>query len=722
MKKLSLYEFCEIEGKQELLREWDSKKNLELGLKPDTLPYTSYKKVWWICNKGHSWEATVGSRTKLGCGCPYCSGRRAITGYNDLATLKPELLEEWDYEKNAKKGIYPTEVSSGSGIKVWWKCKKGHSWESVISSRKAGCGCPYCRNLFVLSGYNDIATTHKDLLDEWDYDKNNEIGIYPSAIIYGGATKVWWKCSNENHSYFKTVYDKATEKNCPYCSRKKVLKDFNDLGTTHPELSVEWDNSKNTLKPEEVLAGSKQKIWWLCKKGHSYEATVAHRTNGSNCPYCVNQKILKGYNDLQTLMPEIAEDWDYDKNVKRPDEVSFGSPKRVWWKCKKGHEYEMTINHRTHGTNCPYCYGRYAVKGETDLTITNPELCKEWDYEKNILNPSDVTKYSNKKIWWICEKGHSWKTTVSNRSYGKGCPHCRNIGTSIAEQFLYFAIKQKFKNVTNREKISGYEYDITVEDIKLLIEYDGYYYHEILDDKSERTLQKIENAHNEDYCFLRVVEKEDAADIVMVDNEIMYKPKGKINDLVRIFELIIDYINASYSLHICKELPSDIEQKARENAAKERFENSLAVKRPDIAFEWNTKRNGKLSPTQFTVNSNEKVWWKCNNAHEWPAVIGSRTRYNLCCPKCLEMKNEIKKSVRIDKLVIKGAKKSSDLSVDEKFKLPTEFEKYYRLMKKGKISPMDIKREMQISNGILYKYIDRYEAMLQYKERFNTEI
>ena len=80
-----------------LLLEWDFEKN---GLLlPKEIAATSKKKVWWKCFKGHSWETTISSRTIQKTGCPFCSGLKAITGENDLATTNPELISEWDYEK-----------------------------------------------------------------------------------------------------------------------------------------------------------------------------------------------------------------------------------------------------------------------------------------------------------------------------------------------------------------------------------------------------------------------------------------------------------------------------------------------------------------------------------------------------------------------------------------------------------------------------------------------
>ena len=149
-----------------LANEWDYKKNENLT--PNDITSGSNKNVWWICEKGHSYSAKIKSRNK-GNACPYCSGHRVLTGFNDLATTNPLLLQEWDYEKNGD--LAPTDVMVKSGKKVWWICDKGHSYSTRISHKTDGHGCPYCANQKVLSGYNDLATTNFEITKEWDYKK-----------------------------------------------------------------------------------------------------------------------------------------------------------------------------------------------------------------------------------------------------------------------------------------------------------------------------------------------------------------------------------------------------------------------------------------------------------------------------------------------------------------------------------------------------------------------
>lgn len=136
----------------------------------------------------------------------------------------------------------------------------------------------------------------------------------------------------------------------------------------------------------------------------------------------MGRRVVKGQNDLETVYPDKAKMWDYDKNHILPSEVTKSSSQRVWWKCEKGHSWEAEV---ASVKGCPYCSGHRTMEGFNDLATLRPEIVKEWDYDKNELNPTQVSPSSSKAVWWKCEKGHSWKTTIAIRGHdGCGCPYC----------------------------------------------------------------------------------------------------------------------------------------------------------------------------------------------------------------------------------------------------------------------------------------------------------
>ena len=95
---------------------------------------------------------------------------KLIFSGNELSIVHPELVKEWDYDKNAP--ITPDMVTIGSDQKYWWICKQGHHYEASVSHRSSGQNCPFCSNKKVLKGYNDLSTTHPEIAAEWDYNEN----------------------------------------------------------------------------------------------------------------------------------------------------------------------------------------------------------------------------------------------------------------------------------------------------------------------------------------------------------------------------------------------------------------------------------------------------------------------------------------------------------------------------------------------------------------------
>jgi len=401
-----------------LAHEWDYEKNV--NLKPSDVKPRSNRKVWWRCKHGHCWKTTVGRRVE-GTGCPYCSGRYSIKGVNDLETLFPELALEWDHEKNG--GLKPSDVKLGSALKVWWKCKQGHSWEAVIYSRNNGCGCPYCANQAILSGYNDLATQRPALVAEWDFEKNHP--LLPTEVGVNAEQKVWWRC-RLGHSWQAVIGNRNNGSGCHVCTGKLIVSGINDLAARFPDIASQWDCEKNgTLSPDCVAPYSGRKIWWRCQNGHSWVAAIRNRTSGNDCPYCSNQAVLPGYNDLASKKPAFAGEWDSEKNgVLTPEMITVASGRIVWWRCSLGHSWRTSVSHRHRGSSCPYCSGRKVLKGFNDIHSTHPYLAAEWDSDKNgAATPEDFYIGSTMRAWWKCDKGHSWKAQIRTRMR-YGCPYC----------------------------------------------------------------------------------------------------------------------------------------------------------------------------------------------------------------------------------------------------------------------------------------------------------
>lgn len=195
------------------------------GWNPEEKLSGSNERLIWKCGKGHSWESTIVNRTFNNTGCPICVNQQLLTGFNDLATVHPELASQaygWD----------PSLVLSGSNQKKSWICPLGHVWESKIASRiSQQTGCLVCGGRQVLAGFNDIQTSFPDLAEE-------AVGWDPTKFSHGSGEKVTWKCK-EGHQWDAVISSRTTGgQGCPSCSVSGF--DPNKEGWLYLLVHPEW--------------------------------------------------------------------------------------------------------------------------------------------------------------------------------------------------------------------------------------------------------------------------------------------------------------------------------------------------------------------------------------------------------------------------------------------------------------------------------------------------
>ena len=272
---------------------------------------------------------------------------------------------------------------------------------------------------------------HSDYIRIWDNKKNT---IDPDSVTLGSAKKTWWLCS-KGHSYDQAVNKKvrAGLDSCPVCNGRRIITGVNDLATLFPKVVQWWDKKKNTKSPETISAGSESKVWWLCEHGHSYQQMVVSKTqDGHGCPVCSNQIVIAGVNDIFTTHPEVKEIWDKKNNTTDLTTVSSGTEKKLWWLCENGHSYQQSGYSKTvEGKGCLVCAGKKTQAGYNDIPTTFPQALEDWDYTKNDLPPEKYTRSSNKEVWWVCSKKHSYKQSVNvhwrtRKRATRGCPICAN--------------------------------------------------------------------------------------------------------------------------------------------------------------------------------------------------------------------------------------------------------------------------------------------------------
>jgi hypothetical protein len=270
-----------------------------------------------------------------------------------------------------------------------------------------------------------LLTVNPKLAAEWHPKKNTVLSL--ETVYAGSSKKAWWQCSTCGYEWEAGVGSRNGGRGCSNCAGK-IPNETNSLISLHPEIAAQY-SQRNTQAVETLTRISHKKVWWQCSDNpdHEWEAIVFNRVRqGDGCPYCSGRYATKE-NNLGVKYPELVAEFDLEKNYPlTPYTVTPSSPKRFWWKCIKGHEWQSSRVRLDVMQNCPYCVGKKATH-DNNLSVTHPEVAKQYHPSKNVISVEKIRYGSRTRRWWICDEGHEWEATVSSRSRKErpsGCPEC----------------------------------------------------------------------------------------------------------------------------------------------------------------------------------------------------------------------------------------------------------------------------------------------------------
>ncbi len=432
-------------------------------------------------------------------------------------------------------------------------------------------------------------------------------------------------------------------------TNKKLTKEFVNV--------IDKKSAKNTdeKNPNNLTCGSGIIAQWHCYDifpgtenqvcNHEWFAVIKDRAlKGQGCPSCSGNEVTSN-NCLATHRPDLAAEWDYNKNDKTPDQVTKSSQYLAHWQCHEcTSSWHATVNDRYNGKNCPFCACKIATT-TNNLAFKFPETSAQLHPDCNII-PGETLPFSNKPAFWLCpDCNNEWHAIISSRTkQGSGCPRCRPQKSKLemrilAELRFLFAY---IWTIESGRKFGKSEADIFIPNINMVIEYDGTYYHQDIH-KDEKKNNFFEN---QGLLLLRVrghgLPK-------IRDHDVITENKREIKkfDTNKILDAICSIVNLSeaikqiignYQKH--KELQGDNEYYLLiENMNRPKHEFSMAAY-PRIVAQWGTKN--KLKPEQVAHKSNGLIFLQCldeNQHSEWTRTASDLTRTderqgNLNCPHC----------------------------------------------------------------------------------------
>jgi hypothetical protein len=402
-----------------LAKEWHPTKNGELT-PHDVMTGSSSKKIWWLCRKRHEWKSIVKIRS-AGAGCPYCAGIKASKA-NNLLSQNPRLAQEWHPTKNGATS--PDQLTPRSGKMVWWACKKGHEYKCTVDNRGGGKSCPYCSNKRVFVG-NCLKTVRPDLAREWHPSKNGK--LTPESVTPGSSKKAWWVCK-KGHAWHTTIASRS-KSGCPKCHSQTSapeLRIYTELKHVFPDTvhrkTIGRYECDVFLPSLNIALEYDGEYWHRNKTQKDLKKNRALMNNGIT----LIRIREKGLEKLGTL--DITA--DPSKSTGKPlidailKKIRLGSGASPHTSSKINRYLRRT----TFANNSEYIrlLDRLpsAFPGNS-FADHYPAMAEEWHPSRNgSLTASDITRKSNKRIWWQCRDGHEWNVTANCRANKSGCPYC----------------------------------------------------------------------------------------------------------------------------------------------------------------------------------------------------------------------------------------------------------------------------------------------------------
>ena len=296
---------CLSSLRPDIAAQWHPTKNGELT--PEMVTVGSSKRVWWYCDKAecgciHEWQAPPSGRTKSlrdSGGCRWCAGQ-AVCKHTSLSGRRPDIANQWHPTKNGE--LTPDTVTVRCGIKVWWLCDVGgecgcnHEWESIISHRTGGSGCPYCAGSRTCP-HTCLLGLHPTIAAEWHPTKNGT--LTPLDVAAGSSKKVWWQCSVDgSHEWATIIHHRTAARSLSGCPRCVTV--------GYSKVAIRWlaevASIENIVIQTALSPGGEYHV--RRARGRSYKADGYHKP--SNTIFEFHGTIWHGdirYHDPDSINP-----------------------------------------------------------------------------------------------------------------------------------------------------------------------------------------------------------------------------------------------------------------------------------------------------------------------------------------------------------------------------------------------------------------------------------
>jgi very-short-patch-repair endonuclease len=322
----------------------------------------------------------------------------------------------------------------------------------------------------------------------WILSKNP--GIRPLTIPKSSNKSFWFRCKNCGHHTFSRMGVFAGSKGCIYCIGNHSLCTEGDCPICNdrrdPVMLKYWDYGKNVnIDPLTIARCSHKQYWFRCKKcSHpTYAVTENFNMQNDGCTYCEGNQILCTDHDCLVCNrrrdPIMIENWIPGMN----NGIDVWTvPKKYHFECRLcSHVVECTASAYT-GDNdgCKFCKGRYLCN-DYDCTICISNRFSEsrfldyWDESSNTEDPRDIRISSERLFNFRCPNCNTVAPGKPHDiSRGSICGCTRNKTEKMVLEWIRETYPQyKIEHQMTLPNCPRRLFDITIEDLKVIIEVDG---------------------------------------------------------------------------------------------------------------------------------------------------------------------------------------------------------------------------------------------------------
>lgn len=605
--------------------EWHPTLNGDLT--PSEVAFSAKRKAWWKCaGCGNEWEASVGNRA-AGAGCPGCRRRgkgrkRSPRATKDaeassnsapmaskptqttlpgtpepssedhgappgtsLTERFPEVAAQWHPSQN--RDLKPARFRWASNVQAWWLCPTcGHEWSAMIISRtRGGAGCPQCgrRRAGAALGTpkpgQSLAERLPELAAQWHPTRNGD--LTPTMVTAKSGKRAWWLCPTCGNEWEAQIGSRADGSGCKACATRQSAVAYakprpgQSLAEQDPELAGQWHPTRNgDLTPHDVTGNSGKKAWWLCTRGHEWQAMINNRTKARGCPKCIlwgtSAEEIRLRHELfaagvpieverAIIYPQQGRPLNCDMVVPAWNVVIEFDGNR-FHKTASGHEKDRRKTAALEDAGWTVIRVREDLEPISDRDVVVPKFSSEVERAKAVLGRLDQLGHSATHNDEYLNTDKPWAAAAAETEIRR--PRTRSLASELP------GLAAQWDPVKN----------------------------------APLTPEHVTFGSGQKAWWLCPV----------CGNN---------------WQAVIGSRASGVGCPACG-------HKASVNArSKPKPGNSLADRHPHIAAEWHPTRNGDLAPDAVAPRSSKKVWWLCPMCgSEWEAIVAKRTARGTGCP------------------------------------------------------------------------------------------